>query len=110
MTPIPKRLLIHSAVLKRPTGEDDGWGDESYEEPINLKYVRFETCNKMITNANGKQIQLSATMFYDAHNSEGMTSIFMQNDLITFDGIDYRIAVAEPLYDVKLHHFEIGLI
>lgn len=109
MTPIPKRLLIHSATLKRGQN-DDGWGNLIGGTEYNLRHVRFEPTNKMITDSTGKQIQLSAIMFYDGHNSEGMGSGFQFNDEITFLDTKYHIAIAEPLYDVKLHHFEIGLI
>lgn len=109
MKPIPKNWLIHSAELN--SAETDNWQTESLTTISSLNNVRIEPSSKLITNKQGEQITLSATMFYDCHNSKGLTVNFSHGQKLIFNGNIYTIETIESLYDLKkLHHYELGLI
>lgn len=39
---IDKRMLVDTVTIQKPTGEKDGWGKVTYDEPKTLKPVRFD--------------------------------------------------------------------
>lgn len=110
MKPIPKSLLIHKAVLKRPKAKDR-WGSTEYENDVTLQRVRMEPLSKIIRDKNNQEIQLAALLFFDCRNSRPTGQAFQLDDIVVFNGQQHRIQVIDPLYDGRgLHHYEIGLI
>ena len=107
MKPIPKSLLIHSAVLYEV--KENAWQETEKKELARLSGIRIEPSSKMIVTNNNRSVTLSATLFYDCRNSLP-TVEFKPGYLVEFDGKTYRVELVEVLYDKqKLHHLEVGL-
>lgn len=110
MKPIPKILLIHSAKLKK-VSTDNTWQDEELVDIAELKKIRIESCSRLVTAMDNRQITLSAVLFYDCKHSRPKNLIFRQGQKVIWNGIEHIIETVEPLYDGgKLHHYELGLI
>lgn len=110
MKPIPKALLIHRAVLKRPKTKDR-WGSAEYENDVDLQRIRMEPSSKIIRDKNNQEVQLAALLFFDCRNSRPTGQAFRLDDIVVFNGQQHRIQLIAPLYDGRgLHHYEIGLI
>ena len=107
MKPIPKSLLIHSAVLYEAS--ENAWQETEKKELARLSRIRIEPSSKMIVTNNNRSVTLSATLFYDCRNSLP-TVEFKPGYLVEFEGKTYRVELVEVLYDnQKLHHLEVGL-
>lgn len=108
MIPIPKRLLIHTASYTAQANEDK-WGGFTTDEPITLSYVRLDPDRKLVVDDQNRQIICTATLFYDCTNSTPQNFTFETGGIVEFGGCSYRVETVQPLYDVALHHYEIGL-
>lgn len=107
MKPIPKRLLIHSAVLYAVI--ENEWQEQEKKELAKLSRVRIEPSSKMIISSNNRSVTLSATLFYDCRNSLPKVE-FKPGYLVEFEGKTYRVELVEVFYaQQKLHHLEVGL-
>ncbi len=110
MKPIPRKLLIHKAMIKS-VSEADRWGKKTWTDPLELEFIRLEPSSKTVTDKQNTQLQLSTTLFYDCRNSLPGGITFTKDMIITVDELDYRVQSVEALYDErKLHHYEIGLV
>lgn len=110
MKSIPKKLLIHTVKHIREK-ETDRWGCSNIEYENELRFVRIEPSKQIARDKNNAEIQLSATLFFDCHNSKPTSVEFRVDDKVLFKGEAYRIKIIEPLHDEdKLHHYELGLI
>lgn len=110
MRSIPKRLLIHKAMLHKKV-EEDKWGNATLDDGIELSFVRIEPSKQIIRDKNNAEIQLAATLFYDCRNSRPKGVEFDVDDIIIFQGEKHQVKIVEPLHDEKkLHHYEMGLI
>lgn len=107
MKPIPRSLLIHSAVLYEP--RENPWQEQELVELAKLTHVRVEPASKMIITSDNRSVTLSATLFYDCRNSAPEVE-FKPGYIVEFGGRKYRVETVEVLYDrQKLHHLEVGL-
>lgn len=105
---IPAHLLIHSATLFDV--EKDQWGDAQDKIVSELVRVRFEPSTRIIANANGTDIQCTATMFVDSVNSYPANVSISVGQAILWDGARYIVRDVQRLYDeIKLHHLEVEL-
>ena len=108
MSPIPRRLLIHSAVLRQM--DSDRWQNETEKQSVALTNVRVEPSSKIVIGKDNVERQLSAVLFFDCRSSQPKNTVFTEGRRITFSKNDYRIVSIEPLYDDgRLHHYEVGL-
>ena len=110
MRPIPKRLLIHTALYARE--ENAGrWAEAVISNQKELQFVRIETSEEMERDKNNAEIRTAATLFYDCKNSLPKDMEFAVDDVILFNGQKHKIRSVEALYDEKrLHHYEIELM
>lgn len=107
MKPIPKSLLIHTAILYEVT--ENSWQEQQENKIAKLSRVRFEPCLKAVVTNDNRSVTLSAVLFYDIRNSAPSVA-FEYGQIVEFDSEKYRIEAIEKLYDGKrLHHLEIGL-
>lgn len=107
MKPIPKSLLIHSAVLYEVN--ENAWQETEKKELAKMSRIRIEPSSKMVVTSNNRSVTLSATLFYDCRNSLPAVE-FKPGYLVEFGGKTYRVELVEVLYDKqKLHHLEVGL-
>lgn len=111
MIPIPRSALPHNIVLRAP-GQTDAWGQETDQTMgTEIRYVRIEPSSKLVADAQNRQIQLAALLFYDCVNSAPRGISWKQGQKITFNGQPMTVQVVEPLYAAQaLHHYEIGLV
>lgn len=110
MRAIPRRLLIHAVTLTRENRKDR-WGKVADSTAEELKYVRLESSKKIVRDKNNAEIQLSAVLFCDCRNTLPANVNFQVDDIISFNGENYKVKEIEPLYDgKKLHHYEVGLV
>ena len=108
MRPIPKFLLIHSAVLRKKKSEN-AWGSRAYTDTA-LKSVRFEPVEKRQYSSSDGLPEADTKMFFDCRNSSPDNVEFETDDVITFGNEDHRIVKVSSFYDEKrLHHFEVYL-
>lgn len=109
MKAIPKKLLIHDAVLKREKKSE--WGSGALETVTELSRIRIEPSSRITRDKNNVEYQLTAILFFDCKNSRPSNQEFREDDIIDFHGSLHRIISVEPLYDErKLHHYEMGMI
>ena len=109
MLPIPKNLLIHSAMLR--TVSEDKWQSETVQTTAELTKIRVEPSSKLVTAKDNRQVSLSAVLFFDCKNSRPCDVNFKHGQKIVFQGTEYTIETIEKLYDnSRLHHYELGLI
>ncbi len=109
MRAIPKKLLIHDAVLKREKKSE--WGSGALETVTELSRIRIEPSSRITRDKNNVEYQLTAILFFDCKNSWPSNQEFREDDIIDFHGSLHRIISVEPLYDErKLHHYEMGMI
>ena len=110
MRPIPKRLLIHTALYAR---EDSAgrWAEAAISNQQDLQFVRIEPSEEMVRDKNNAEIQSAATLFYDCKNSLPKDIKFAVDDVIFFNVQKLKIRSVEAMYDEKrLHHYEIELM
>lgn len=120
--PIPKNLLIHSAVLTTEFSPDK-WGKPSESDTVQLKNVRIEPSAKHVIGGNGETVQLAAVLFFDCRNSTPRDVVFALKDdtvdgkrvvlqRVGFGGRLYTVQTVEALYGDRnrIHHYEVGLI
>lgn len=108
--PIPKKLLVHTVTHAKAVDEDR-WGNEVLKDERELRFVRIEPSSKVVRDKNGAEIQLASTLFYDCRNSRPTGVLFVEDDIILFNGQKHKVNLVEPLYDGRrLHHYELGLI
>lgn len=107
MRPIPRSLLIHSAVLYE--ARENSWQEQELVELAKLTHIRVEPASKMMITSDNRSVTLSATLFYDCRNSAPEVE-FKPGYIVEFGGRKYRVETVEVLYDrQKLHHLEVGL-
>ena len=105
MRSIPRRLLIHKVMLHKKAKEDK-WGNVTLDDGVELSFVRMEPSKQII-----REIQLSATLFFDCKNSKPRCVKFDVDDIVIFHGEKHRVKMVEPLHDERrLHHYGMGLI
>ncbi|MFI3206489.1 MAG: putative minor capsid protein [Clostridia bacterium] len=110
MLAIPKKSLCHNISVQAITGEDS-WGTVSKSDIVQIEFVRIEPSDKIKISKEGRQITLSALLFYDSVNSKPKDYVFSTEDIVTWNDSRYKIASIEPIYGInKLHHLEIGLV
>lgn len=113
LKPIPRKVLIHSAVYTKVTSKDK-WGAvveaEETPAPISLTFVRIEPSSAIKLSKDNKEMQLKSILFYDCVNSLPTGVSFELEDTITFSGTDYIIASIDPISALSgIHHYEIGI-
>jgi hypothetical protein len=110
MINIPKRLLIHSAILKTNEVLDD-WGNDKSHNDVNLLNVRYERTTKLVQSPTNKELILNAILWFDTANSLPSGTTFEKGQEITFDGEVHKIEVIKRYYDdTRLSHYELGLL
>lgn len=110
--PLPKSWLIHEIVYDGYTGEKDDWGKERFEEPIIIKYVRFDDSTVFSRDNTQTKVLANAVIFVDAKYSTPIPN-FKEQSKVTFNGKDYVIQKVLPCYypdKNAIHHFELEVI
>lgn len=110
LKPIPKKYLIHSAVLRNRSVVTD-MDAPSYNE-VRLENVRVETKETVKYSREKRMLVFSAVMFIDAKNSTVPENINVDDEVV-FDGKTYSVQSVSKLYTfdgVSFHHLEIGLV
>lgn len=108
MKPIPRSLLIHSAVLYEVT--ENAWQSETRTELAQLRHVRIEPSSRLTVSKDDRSVEISATLFYDCRCSRPRAVEFREGQRLSFGGQLYRVESIELIYDNRrLHHLEIGL-
>jgi hypothetical protein len=106
MRPIPKFLLIHSAVLKKEASEDV-WGKKT-AETVALSGVRVEPAQRRMFSLTDGLPEADTKLFYDCRNSSPGNVVFETGDVVVFGGKEHRIVRVSSFYDEKrLHHLEV---
>ena len=108
VTPIPKRLLIHTVVRSRESAADV-WGKKTRVE-ITVSRVRMEPAVGRTWSTGGDLPEIRARLFADTMNSS--TADFMAGDEIIFDGVKYMVKAVHKLYGYSPipHHVECDLV
>lgn len=106
--PIPKCLLIHSAVLYEVS--EGKWQDEKRTVTAELSHIRIEPCTKLVSDKDNRSVEISAVLFYDCCNSRPKAVEFAEGQRVEFGGKLYRVQSIERISDDRrLHHLEVGL-
>lgn len=106
--PIPKRVLIHSCVLRKAAGKD-AWGAKTRTE-ISLSSVRFEPVSQRSWSLTAALPEVKGRLYYDCVNSAPAGVAFEPGDTVELGAREYLIESVEELYDdSRLHHLEVLL-
>lgn len=109
MRAIPKSMLQQEGRLMGVV--TDGWTTSDPEILTELKNIRIEPSSKVIRDKNNVEWQLAALLFFDCKNSSPKGTVFHEDQVVDFQGEQFRIISVEPLYDKRrLHHYEIGMV
>lgn len=119
ITPIPKKLLCHSAVLTVKYSPDL-WNNARENASSPLENVRFEPVYKNSRTVTGNGAVITAKLFFDCVNSSCGLPILqvgdeydgskVQSQTVTFAGHDYNVEEIGKFYEYnRLHHLEILL-
>ena len=119
LSPIPKKLLPHSAVLT-VAYEADLWGNESSAAAAPMDNVRFEPVYKNSRTVTENGAVITAKLFFDCTNSSCALPISevgetyedkqIKSQTVTFAGHDYNVEEVRKFYEYnRLHHLEILL-
>jgi len=107
---IPKRLLIHT-VSHKYTRTLDAFQKETFSGTRTIKYVRMDPSSSIVISKENQQIKLTSLLFYDCLNSSPRDVVFILDEVIVWNGQDFRIKVIDQIVDDHgTHHFELGLI
>lgn len=109
---IPKSWLIHSIKYEEYTNEKDDYGNQKYEEPITIDYVRFDDSILFSRDNTDTKIQANAIVFVDSKHSTNLPNKFIEQSKVTFNG-DYVIKKVVDCYypnKNKIHHWELELV
>lgn len=108
ITPIPKKLLPHTATLMK-TAARDAWGKEIHDV-YTLRYVRIEPVQAMTYSLSGDMPQVRARLYIDCVNSDTEGAEVEAGDRIVWQGKEYRVVQAADYYEKQtLHHKEVTL-
>lgn len=109
LTPIPKKVLAHSIILR---SRYDNLGDYGYlaDETINHVRVQFDKRTNYIDGANVTTIE--NILFVDVVNSEySDINKFTIDSIIKFNEREYRVSSIEYIEAYsELHHLEVTLV
>lgn len=106
--PIPRLLLPSSATVKVRIA-DGGMGGH-YEEPVELRHVRFEPEDDAENLSWQLRNGAKGTLFVDAVNTEGAFAI-PAGSLVSVDGApEAAVTSCEELRDFgRVHHWEVHI-
>lgn len=107
--PIPKKLLIHSVAHKYGR-TINAYQKETFAETRTITYVRMEPTTAIVKSKENQEIKLTSMLLYDCVNSSPSGVVFALDEVIVWNGRDYRIKLIDPLHDTKMHHYELGLV
>ncbi len=109
-SPIPRRLLVHSATLNPYAGTVNSV--KTYGAAMALKFVRFEPVKQNAMTSLGEMKSDRFVMVYDCKNSTPSRTTFKANDKITFGNYVMAVRkVADGIDDTpNVHHFEVNLV
>ncbi|MEN0666912.1 putative minor capsid protein [Caldifermentibacillus hisashii] len=110
--PLPKSWLIHEIVYEGYTGEKDDWGKERFEEPIIIKYVRFDDSTVFSRDQMQTKVLAEAIVFVDAKHSTPIPE-FKEQSKVTFNNKEYVIQKVVTCYYPNrnaVHHYELEVI
>lgn len=110
--PLPKKWLIHEIEYEGYTGEKDDWGNEKFEEPIAIKYVRFDDSTVFSRDQMQTKVLANAIIFVDAKNSSPIPE-FKEQSKVRFNNREYVIQKVVPCYyptKNAVHHYELEVI
>lgn len=109
MIPIPKRILTQTATVRIPV--EGGFGGEC-TDPIEIKYVRFESKADISQNDYQLQAPVRGLLFIDAINSEPAIEL-PAGTMVSVDGeiSEATVHSCVPCRDGlgRIHHWEIEL-
>ena len=107
LTPIPKKLLSETVAIKVPVEDDYGiaWSDEAQE----LRCVRIERSEALLSKGYILSDGCKAVMYVDAVNSTGLRE-FPTGSLVQVgdDWLNARSVTAQGVGGV-IHHWEVEL-
>lgn len=97
MIDIDKRLLIDAVTIQKTTGELDGWGKETLEQPLTLKPVRFDRQYQVQGTQNNRIESKPSTLFvYPKHCPVTLDDTFV-NAVIKDGQREYRVTSVTPV-------------
>lgn len=112
--PIPKKLLIHSVVVKK-RNEQSSW-ERTNDITVNVSRVLVQNAvsNKEYQNGN-ESVKANALLFYDYINSSNDLSsnpeaVFNIGDIVIFNNNEFHILSIENTPGFDNHHLEVVLL
>jgi hypothetical protein len=108
--PIPKSLLIHTAVYEEFLN-NERWG-ETFAAPVALLNVRVQPAKGLIKDTIREAISARAVLFFDTEHSTPAMENFVIKSKITFDNEVYTINDVQTFYAFgdTPHHYEMILV
>src|SRR5699024_5239066 len=107
--PLPKKWLIHSISYEEHTGKKDSYGNPLYDDPVTIKYVRFDNETVFSRDSTERKIVANAVIFVDSTHSTNIPKKFVEESKIAFNGNDYTLKkVIDCYYPTKnkIRHWE----
>ncbi|WP_430535957.1 putative minor capsid protein [Listeria rocourtiae] len=104
--PIQRRLLIHDIEYQEYIAK--GKHGEDWKRGIPIYRVRVEPTNKVVTSAEGDEIQSNTRIFIDRINSTPAFELAEKSKVI-FDSKEYIVAAVSTFYAAspQVHHWEV---
>lgn len=109
---IDKRMLVDTVTIQKPA-ELDGWGKQTYSEPITLKHVRFDRSTAHTGSGQGRnEHNFSVLMVYPKYTPIELDDSWL-NGRVNDTHRDYIIRKIIPQYHPFKHNilcYEIEVI
>ena len=107
IAPIPLYLLIHTVIYEEYQDNSDGYG-EGYKDPVTLRNVRVEPVSSLRRSNTTETQTFNSILFFDMTHSTPQVN-FVEKSKVTFNGQEMVVSKVNPMYSLKLHHYEIEL-
>ncbi len=110
--PLPKSWLIHTITYEEYIDKDD-WGNPIYDDPIEIKHVRFDNSTVFSRDSTQKKVLADGIVFVDTTNSKPIPDKFIEESRITFNNRTYKLEkIVDCYYPNKneIRHYELEVI
>ena len=109
--PIPRHRLTQSVVYRK---FDESGRDNSYDEPVTLKFVRYEENSRLIRDQNGNILKGTTLLIYDNVTSSPRGLIFREQDKVTINvgqpnEKTLKVVAPSGAHGLRDHHQEVIL-
>lgn len=111
--PLPKTWLIHDITYKAYSDERDDYGNDKFEDEVEINFVRYDDGSLFARSIQEDTIRYNGVIFVDLVNSTNLPSEFKEKSIIMYNGRELRINKVINCYHPQsktIHHYELEVV